>query len=91
MTATATVEVANQTFEATVTYTMFEPSQDVQATFDFAGLPLNELAGETVTFVIPYRLRALKRSSIKRPGLPTISLHLQSPQVLIRIQRKECV
>jgi len=57
MTATATVEVANQTFEATVTYTMFEPSQDVQATFDFAELPLNELAGEAVTFVIPYRLR----------------------------------
>lgn len=52
MTATATVEVASLIYEATITYTMLEPSQDVQATFDFPEVDLESLSsGELLTFV----------------------------------------
>jgi len=57
MTATAGVELASQTYTATVTYTMFEPSQNVEATFNFPEIQVDDLTnGAILTFVLPVAL-----------------------------------
>jgi hypothetical protein len=75
MTATATVQVNGLSFQATATYTMFEPSQDVDATFNFPGIPLSQLSnGDLLTFVFTYLFRLIP-SFIEKPGQRRIYLH----------------
>jgi hypothetical protein len=57
MTATAAVTIGNATFSADVlTYTLFNPSQNLVVTFDYPGVTLSSLkAGDSLTFVKPCR------------------------------------
>jgi len=69
MTATAGVELASQTYTATVTYTMFEPSQNVEATFNFPEIQVYDLTNGVILTTCCFVL-LLNTSHIRKLVLP---------------------